>query len=328
MELVFTLDTDGQARSGVAGARSEFLVLDTSRPFSVIGVHFRPGGGFPLFGVPAGELHNRSVTLELDMVWGGYAATVTDRLWEAETSERRFRILERALLERARDWLDRHPAVRYALDLFDRSNGTCPVSDVVQRIGMSQRWFGQLFRSQVGLSPKVFCRIRRFNEALRRIEQVTDVDWLDVALSCGYFDQAHFNHDIIVVGASAGGVEALREIAAGLPADLPAAVFCAVHVAPAGPHLRPAILTAAGRMPAKYAEDGEEIINGRIYLAPPDNHMLVRRGVIGLNRGPRENWHRPAVDPLFRSAAVAYGPRVIGMILTGNLDDGASRRTR
>lgn len=193
MDLVFALDADGRARSGISGARSEFLVLDTSRPFSVIGVHFRPGGGFPFFGVPAGELHNRSVTL--DMVWGGYAATVSDRLWEAETPERRFRILERALLDRARDRLDGHPAVRYALNLFDRSNGARPVSDVVQRIGLSPRRFIELFRGQVGLSPKVFCRIRRFNEALRRIERLTDVDWADVALSCGYFDQAHFNHD-------------------------------------------------------------------------------------------------------------------------------------
>lgn len=129
-------------------------------------------------------------------------------------------------------------------------------------------------------------------------------------------------HDIIVVGASAGGVEALRGIVAGLPADLPASVFCVIHVAPSGPHLLPAILTAAGRLPAKYAEDKEEIVSGRIYVAPPDHHMLVRWGVMGVNRGPRENWHRPAVDPLFRSAAVAYGPRVIGVILTGNLDDG------
>ncbi len=166
MELVFTLHADGRARSGLAGARSEFLVLDTSRPFSVIGVHFRPGGGFPFFGVPAGELHNRGVTL--DMVWGGYAATVRDRLWEAETPERRFRILERALLDRARDRLDCHPAVRYALNLFDRSNGARPVSDVVQGIGMSPRRFIELFRNQVGLSPKVFCRIRRFNEAETR----------------------------------------------------------------------------------------------------------------------------------------------------------------
>ena len=193
IELVFTMDADGGVAGGIAGPRSEFMVLDTPRPFSVIAVHFRPGGGVPFFGVPGCELHNRNVTL--DLMWGRYAATVRDRLWEAETPEQRFRILEEALLTRARGSLDRHPAVRYALGMFESSNGARRVGDVVQRIGLSSRRFVELFRSEVGLSPKAFCRIRRFNEALRRIERLTDVDWADVALSCGYFDQAHFNHD-------------------------------------------------------------------------------------------------------------------------------------
>jgi AraC-like DNA-binding protein len=193
MELVFTADADGRVASWVVGARSECLVLDTSRPFDVIAVHFRPGGGFPFFGVPSCELRDRSVTL--DLVWGASAANVRDRLRESETPEQRFRILEQTLLDRARGRFDRHPGVHYALALFDRSNGARPVGDVVQRIGISPRRFVDVFRSEVGLSPKLFCRIRRFNEALRRIEQLTDVDWVDVALSCGYFDQAHFNHD-------------------------------------------------------------------------------------------------------------------------------------
>jgi transcriptional regulator GlxA family with amidase domain len=168
-------------------------LLDTSTPFSVIAVHFRPGGGFPFFGVPSTELHNRSVAL--DLVWGGYGASVRDRLWEANTAESRFRILEDALLSKTRDGFERHPAVRYALDVFDRSSGTRTVDALVQGIGMSSRRFLELFRREVGLSPKRFCRIRRFNEVLARIERLTTVDWLDVALSCGYFDQAHFNHD-------------------------------------------------------------------------------------------------------------------------------------
>jgi len=192
-ELVFTVDANGRVASGVAGARSECLELDTSTPFSVIAVHFTPGGGFPFFGAPSSELHNRSVTL--DLVWGGYAADVRDRLWEADTAERRFQVLEEALLTTARGRFGRHPAVRYALDVFDRSNGARAVSDVVQGIGISSRRFWELFRSEVGLSPKAFCRIRRFNEVLRRLEGLTNVDWVDVALSCGYFDQPHFNHD-------------------------------------------------------------------------------------------------------------------------------------
>jgi AraC-like DNA-binding protein len=193
MDLVFTLDAESRLRSGVAGARSEMVVLDTSRPFSAIGVHFRPGGGFPFFGLPAGELYNLS--LPLDILWGGYAATVSERLWEAPTPDQRFRILEEALLARARDRLAGHPSVRHALQLFERSEGARPVGDVVQRIGISPGRFIELFRSEVGLSPKLFCRIRRFNEALHRIERLTEVDWVEVALSCGYFDQAHFNHD-------------------------------------------------------------------------------------------------------------------------------------
>ena len=192
-ELVFSVDANGRAAGGVSGVRSESLMLDTSTPFSVIAVHFRPGGSFPFFGVPSTELRNQGVPL--DLLWGADAACARDRLWEEKTSESRFRVLEETLLTRARGRFDRHAAVRYALDVFDRSNGMRPVGDVIQRIGFSPRRFSELFRSEVGLSPKAFCRVRRFNEVLKRIERLTDVDWADVALSCGYFDQAHFNHD-------------------------------------------------------------------------------------------------------------------------------------
>ena len=192
-ELVFSVDANGRAASGVSGARSEALMLDTSTPFSVIAVHFRAGGSFPFFGVPSTELCNQGVAL--DVLWGRDAACLSDRLWEEKTAERRFRLLEEALLRSARGRFDRHAAVRYALDVFDRSNGMRPVGDVIQGIGLSLRRFGELFRSEVGLSPKAFCRIRRFNEVLRRIERFAHVDWADVAASCGYFDQAHFNHD-------------------------------------------------------------------------------------------------------------------------------------
>jgi AraC-like DNA-binding protein len=192
-ELVFSVDANGRTVSGVSGARSEALMLDTSTPFSVIAVHFRPGGSFPFFGVPSTELCNRGVSL--DVLWGRDASRFKDRLWEEKTADKRFNLLEEALLRNARGRFDRHAAVRYALDVFDRSNGMRPVGDVFQKIGLSPRRFTELFRSEVGLSPKTFCRIRRFNAVLERIERLTDVDWADVAVSCGYFDQAHFNHD-------------------------------------------------------------------------------------------------------------------------------------
>jgi two-component system chemotaxis response regulator CheB len=130
--------------------------------------------------------------------------------------------------------------------------------------------------------------------------------------------------DIIVIGASVGGIEALRTIAGGLPKDLPAAVFVVLHTSPEAPGILAAILDRAGALPASFAADGERILPGRIYVAPPDKHLIVEPNRVRLTRGPKENRFRPAVDPLFRSAAQVYGPRVIGVILTGYLDDGTA----
>jgi two-component system chemotaxis response regulator CheB len=130
--------------------------------------------------------------------------------------------------------------------------------------------------------------------------------------------------DIIVVGASAGGVEALGQLVRGLPADLPAAVFVVLHVPPHGTSVLPNILRRLGPLPAEHAKDDETIRPGRIYVAPPDFHMLIKNGSIRLARGPTENSHRPAIDPLFRTAARRYGRRVIGVILSGVLDDGTA----
>jgi two-component system chemotaxis response regulator CheB len=132
------------------------------------------------------------------------------------------------------------------------------------------------------------------------------------------------NHDIVVIGASAGGVEALRTIASGLPADLPAALFVVIHMSPEGPGLLHALLEKAGPLTAQEATDGARIERGRIYVARPDHHLLLQDSRTRLVRGPKENRARPAVDPLFRSAALEYGPRVIGVVLTGSLDDGAA----
>jgi two-component system chemotaxis response regulator CheB len=131
-------------------------------------------------------------------------------------------------------------------------------------------------------------------------------------------------HDIIAIGASTGAVEALSSLVAGLPPDLPAAVFVVVHIlAQTTSHL-PQILDRAGPLPAAHAVDGEPIRQGRIYCAPPDLHLMVEREHVRLVRGPKENRCRPAIDPLFRTAARAYGTRVVGVVLTGALDDGAS----
>jgi two-component system chemotaxis response regulator CheB len=129
---------------------------------------------------------------------------------------------------------------------------------------------------------------------------------------------------IIVIGASAGGIEALVKLVGDLPADLPASIFVVVHISPNSHSLLPGILSRRGSLPARHPVDGEEIKPGMIYVAPPDRHLLIKPNFIRLTRGAKENRNRPSVDPLFRTAARVYGPRVVGVILSGTLDDGTA----
>jgi two-component system chemotaxis response regulator CheB len=130
--------------------------------------------------------------------------------------------------------------------------------------------------------------------------------------------------NIIVIGASAGGFEALKKLVKGLPKDLAAAVFIVWHL-PANAHgVLPSVLGKEGTLPAAHGVDGEEIRTGRIYVAPPDHHLLVEENRVRITKGPKENRFRPAVDTLFRSAAYACGARVIGVVLSGALDDGTA----
>src|SRR4029453_14665954 len=132
------------------------------------------------------------------------------------------------------------------------------------------------------------------------------------------------DHGIVVVGASAGGGEGVSALAASLPGDLSAAVFVVLHLPSTGTSALPEILHRHGPLPAAQVKDGEPIRPGRIYVAPPDHHVLLRTGHVHLSRGPRENGHRPAIDPLFRSAAREYPTRVIGLVLSGAMADGTA----
>jgi two-component system, chemotaxis family, protein-glutamate methylesterase/glutaminase len=127
---------------------------------------------------------------------------------------------------------------------------------------------------------------------------------------------------IVVVGASAGGVEALSTLFLDLPTEIPIAFLVVVHVALRNQSRLPSILERTARLSAEHPRDGEKIRPGRIYVAPPDFHLIVGKGFVHLSRGPKEHHFRPAIDPLFRSAAQVYGQRVIGVLLSGMLDDG------
>jgi len=130
--------------------------------------------------------------------------------------------------------------------------------------------------------------------------------------------------DIIVIGASAGGVETLQTLVAQLPRDLPAAVFIVVHLYSRSPSLLPQILTRAGQLQAFNPEEATAIEPGQIYVAPPDRHLVIERDHVHLSSGPKEQHHRPSINVTFRTASIAYGERVVGVVLTGEMDDGTA----
>lgn len=176
----------------ICGAHSEFFVIDTACQANVLGVHFKPGGGQPLIGMPADELHGRHVALE--DLWGSAARAMRDRLLDTPSAADKFRILESTLLALAgTDW-SRHPSIDFGLQALRAAEGAS-VSAVSERVGLSRRRFAQIFREHVGLTPKRYFRIRRFNEVLSAMRDRNGVDLAELALTCGYYDQSHFNHD-------------------------------------------------------------------------------------------------------------------------------------
>jgi len=130
--------------------------------------------------------------------------------------------------------------------------------------------------------------------------------------------------DVVVIGGSAGAVEGVLRLAERLPAHLAASLFLTIHLSPTAPSVLPRILERHGPLRSRHPLDGEAVEPGVIYVAPPDHHLLVRGEQVRVVRGPPENGHRPAIDSLFRSASVACAARVIAVVLSGNLDDGAA----
>ena len=189
MNVVLDLRGSGSVASG---AHSEYFVIDTALDMQVMGIWFKPGGAFPFFTMPASEL--RDTHTDLADVWGASANEMRERILAAPTMATKFDAVERVLLDRLAHQREHHPAVHFALNKFgDVSTRIAAVTDA---IGLSSRYFAQLFSEEVGLTPKVFCRVRRFQRVLHLINNCDhEIDWIDVALSCGYYDQSHFIHD-------------------------------------------------------------------------------------------------------------------------------------
>ena len=181
------------SRSIFSGPRSECFAIDTDEQVCVLGVSFHAGGAAPFLRFPVEEVHN--VSLDLDVLWGRLAQEVRDRVYCAPTPMAKLRLLEGVLLQQASGMLEGHPVVEYATRTIILAPQIARIAEVVQATGFSSRRFIEVFRQHVGMTPKLFCRVRRFQRVLQRITSGRPVHWTDVALDCGYFDQAHFIHD-------------------------------------------------------------------------------------------------------------------------------------
>jgi AraC-like DNA-binding protein len=205
--LIIDLREGGAA--GFSGPHSESFVIDVASQFFVAGVQFTPGGALPFFDPPLAELANRQVPL--DRLWGGLADELRDQVLASSSAEARLDTIERVLLSRLRLGRALHPAVDYAVRRLQRCGE--PVGQVVRRIGMSHRRFLDLFVGQVGLTPKRFARVRRFQRVVQQVHAGRPVHWAEVALSCGYYDQAHFIREF----AEFSGVNPTTYLAAAGP---------------------------------------------------------------------------------------------------------------
>ncbi len=180
-------------RSWLSGPHAESIVIDTAPDASMIGAHFKPGGASAFFGLPLSELRNSVV--ELETFWNGGAHTLRERLLEARNPSAKFRIFEDALLARWSRESIHHRAVAHALKRFTHSPERVTIGEVMCEVGLSSRHFIELFNEQVGMTPKLFCRVRRFQRALEEIQRARKISWAGLAAGCGYYDQAHFIHD-------------------------------------------------------------------------------------------------------------------------------------
>lgn len=177
----------------LSGPRSEPFVIDTLQQDRVFGIQFRAGGTFPFFRIPSSEVLNCDVPL--DSIWNSESELFREKLLEAKDIPAMFAAAEDALLRQMVRPLELHPAVEFATRRFSTNPHRASVAGVLETIGLSHRRFSQVFQDQTGLPPKAFCRVRRFQRVLRYIQSGRGIEWAQIALDCGYYDQAHFIHD-------------------------------------------------------------------------------------------------------------------------------------
>jgi AraC-like DNA-binding protein len=179
----------------VSGPYDGFFVTDRAEEASVMGVHFRPGGAFPFLGLSAYELANAHI--DLATIWGRQAEEIRERLAVAPSSGQRFRFLENTLLSRLRRPLEHHPAVSLALSGLRSENSHAVVRKLAREAGVSDHRFIDVFRSEVGLNPKLFHRVQRFQRVLIKVHRLPEPEWEQLALENGYFDQSHLIRDFL-----------------------------------------------------------------------------------------------------------------------------------
>lgn len=177
----------------INGPRTRPFVIDTAQEERVFGIQFRAGGSWPFFHLPVSELANQSIAL--DDLWDSSALQLREQLLLAVSPAEMFALAERFLRAAFMRHCTPHAAVEYAVHCFMQHPTRASVSGLVNRIGLSHRRFSQLFHDQVGLSPKAFSRVRRFQQVLVQVHRQREINWTEIALDCGYYDQPHFNHD-------------------------------------------------------------------------------------------------------------------------------------
>lgn len=179
----------------VSGAHGSGFVPESPEEVGLIGVHFKPGGAFPFLGLPAGDLAD--IHVDLEALWGPSANRLRERLRETRTAAERFQLLHTALLSRLCRGVEKHYAVSTALEMFGKHHARPTVREAAKYLGLSQRRFIQIFKGEVGLTPKLFSRIQRFQQVRTFIEQNPFPDWTTLALDFGYFDQSHFIREFL-----------------------------------------------------------------------------------------------------------------------------------